>query len=173
MSGYRNQKTYRTDKNVCSTDNINDGLQISRRKLPHWTLKESTYFVTFRTIQGKLSIENQQLVLEHIINDNGKFYILIAAVVMPDHVHLLLIPMGKYQLSRIMKGIKGKTARQLNLKRGTSGSIWLEESFDRIIRDQKELDEKLNYMLYNPVKKHLTENPWQYHGWYFNEKYGR
>lgn len=173
MSGNENQKTKRTDRNVCSTDYVTGQLQITRRKLPHWALKGSTYFVTFRTVQGELSKEEQKLVLEHIKRNEEKFYILIAVVVMPDHVHILFVPRGKYNLSRIMKGIKGVTARQINLKRGTSGSVWLDESFDRIIRDQKELDEKLNYMLYNPLKKNLVDDPCKYHGWYFNDKYGK
>jgi len=179
MSDSKNQRINRTDKNVCSTNDLNEGLQITRRKLPHWTLKGSTYFVTFRTAKRQagmpilLSDEEQKLVLEHVINHNERFYMLIATVVMPDHVHLLLVPEEKYRLSRIMKGIKGVTARHINLKRGTSDSIWFEESFDRIIRDQKELDEKLNYMLNNPVKKNLVDDPWQYHGWYFNDRYGR
>jgi len=139
--------------------------------LPHWTLKGATYFVTFRTAQEKLSIEEQKFVLEHIIKGNERFYNLIAATVMPDHIHLLLTPREGYSLSRIMKGIKGTTARQLNLKRKTSGSIWRDESFDRIIRDQNELDEKLNYMLNNPVKRCLIEDPWEYHGWYFIESF--
>jgi len=177
MSGRNAKKIGKTDKNVCSTDNINERLQITRRKLPHWTLKGSTYFVTFRTVLRQagmpvlLSVEEQKLVLKQILNGNGKFYTLIAVVVMPEHVHMLLIPIEGYELSRIMKGIKGTTARKLNLKRGTIGSIWEDEAFDRIIRDQYELDEKLNYMLYNPVKRHLVKNPWEYYGWYFNEAY--
>ena len=150
--------------------------EITRRHLPHWTLKGAIYFVTFRTdsktdknVCPTLSVEEQKLVLKHIINGNEKFYTLISAIVMPDHIHMLLTPMGGYSLSRIMKGIKGVSARRLNLKRGTSGSIWQEESFDRIIRNQNELDEKLSYMLNNPAKRGLTESPWDYHGWYFND----
>ncbi len=160
--------------------NDNEELKITRRHLPHWTLKGATYFVTFRTVRGELSVEEQKLVLEHIIEGNEKFYTLIAAVVMPDHAHLLLTPKEEYSLSRIMKGIKGASARQVNLrrkdtnvrstKRGTSGSIWQDESFDRIVRDQNELNEKLSYMLNNPVKRGLTESPWDYQGWYFNDK---
>ena len=52
--------------------------------------------------------------------------------------------------------------------RKATGSIWQKESFDRIIRNQKELLEKVNYMLNNPVKKGLTVDSWEYHGWYFN-----
>jgi len=175
----------RTDRNVCST-----GLKIKRRKLPHWTLQGATHFITFRTHQVfpqtgvpvLLSIDEQKLVLEHIKEGDGKFYKLIAVVVMPDYVHLLLTPMEGYSLSRIMKGIKGVSARQINLRRRptdrngrtdknvcSTGSIWKDESFDRIIRNQKEFDEKLNYMFYNPMKKGLTKDPWSYYGWYFNE----
>jgi len=185
LSDPKNLPDNGTDKNVCPTDGTdtktdNEELKITRRHLPHWTLKGATYFVTFRTVRGELSVEEQKLVLEHIIEGNEKFYTLIAAVVMPDHAHLLLTPREEYSLSRIMKGIKGASARQVNLrrtdtnvhsaKRGTSGSIWQDESFDRIIRDQSELNEKLSYMLNNPVKRGLTESPWDYHGWYFNDK---
>lgn len=157
-----------------ANDNTRGELEITRRHLPHWTLNGAMYFVTFRIRTDKnicptLSVEEQELVLKHVINGNEKFYTLIAAIVMPDHVHLLLTPTGGYTISRIMKGIKGTSARELNLKRGTSGSIWQDESFDRIIRDQNELDEKLNYMMNNPAKRGLTDNPWYYHGWYFND----
>ncbi len=72
-----------------------------------------------------------------------------------------------------MKGIKGKTARLLNQGRRSKGSVWQAESFDRIVRDQAELDEKLEYMLNNPVKAGLTADPWNYAGWYFREKGGQ
>ena len=90
---------------------------------------------------------------------------------MPDHVHILLIPKENYTLSRIMKGIKGVSARKLNVKNKTFGSIWQNEYYDRIIRSEKDLLEKLNYMFYNPVKKKLVSNPLNYYGWYLNEDF--
>lgn len=74
-----------------------------------------------------------------------------------------------------MKGIKGASARKINKLRNRIGSIWQNESYDRIIRDEKELNEKLNYMFLNPQKKRLTDDPltddpWNYHGWFLNEK---
>jgi len=71
-----------------------------------------------------------------------------------------------------MKGLKGATARRLNQSRGTKGTVWQEESFDRIVRDQQELDEKLNYMFMNPVKAGLTSDPISYPGWYFRGQTG-
>src|SRR6516165_6217499 len=82
-------------------------VKIRRRNLPHWTLNGSTYFVTFRMMRGNLSEEERRLVLGHLVSGNSKFYQLAAAVVMPDHVHLLLRPLPEYELPRIMKGLKG------------------------------------------------------------------
>lgn len=146
-------------------------LEIYRRHLPHWRMKGALYFVTFRAISGELSFEEQILVMEHIKNGDDKYYKLMATMVMPDHVHILLSPIGNISLSRIMKGIKGVSAKKLNIKRGESGSIWQNEFFDRIIRDENELYEKINYMLFNPVTKKLTENPWDYHGWYLKKRF--
>jgi len=149
-----------------------DNAYITRRHLPHWVIKEATYFVTFRIKRGQnLTVEEQQNVLEHIKSGGGIYYLLCAAVIMPDHVHVILTPMEKFSLQEIMKGIKGVTARKINLNQRSRGSVWQDESFDRIVRDSKELDEKVNYMFNNPLKKGLTEDPWSYHGWYYNEKF--
>jgi len=36
---------------------------------------------------------------------------------------------------------------------GRKGSIWLQEGFDRIIRDENELMEKCEYVLTNPIRR--------------------
>jgi REP element-mobilizing transposase RayT len=143
-------------------------LAITRRRLPHWTLDGSIYFVTFRLMAGQLSSAEVRLVREHMCGGNGQFYRLAAAVVMPDHAHLLLEPMEGFTLSRIMKGIKGGSSKRLNDQRGTRGSLWQDESWDRIVRHEAEFHEKLNYMLNNPVKASLCEDGWEYAGWYYN-----
>ena len=62
---------------------------------------------------------------------------------MPDHAHLILRPDRGYDLSRIMKGTKGATARRVNEARGKFDYLWQDESWDRILRNQDELDEKM------------------------------
>ncbi len=148
---------------------IEHKLQIYSRHLPHWRLTGKLYFITFRIVHGELSCEEQKLVLEHIKQGNNNFYTLYVVMVMPDHVHLMIMPKENYSISRIMKGIKGVSARKINMNRKSSGSIWQNEFYDRIIRNYDELYEKLNYILLNPVKCKLTENPLNYHGWYFND----
>ncbi|MCI0402773.1 MAG: transposase [Acidobacteria bacterium] len=145
-------------------------IQIKRRHLPHWTLPGVTYYVTFRLHSRPLVTQEILLVRQHIRSSHNRYYHLYATQVMPDHVHLLLRPYEDYSLSRILKGIKGVTARKLNLRRGRNGSLWQDESFDRIIRNRKEFWQKLDYMFRNPVTAGLTEEPLAYPGWYLNEE---
>ncbi len=87
---------------------------------------------------------------------------------MPDHVHLLLKPLATFDLVRVMMGIKGASARLLNKHRKTTGRVWQQESWDRIIRDVAEFDEKLQYMYDNPVKAGLVVDGSTYEGWFIN-----
>jgi len=144
-----------------------EDIKVKRRNLPHWTDAGATYFVSFHTKEGELSLEEIEMVLEHLESGHQRFYALIAAVVMPNHVHLLIQPFPGVELSRVMKGIKGVSARKINQARGIRGSLWQDESFDRIVRDQEELEEKLQYILNNPIKEGLAEDAFDYPGLYF------
>jgi REP element-mobilizing transposase RayT len=117
---------------------------------------------------GELTREERRIVLEHIKKGDGLFYDLVAATVMPDHVHLILKPCNGFTPSRILKGIKGVSARLLNQHRNAKGCIWQAESWDRILRDTREFDEKLQYMYENPVKAGLVADADAYDGWYFD-----
>src|SRR5437016_5477497 len=84
-----------------------------RRKLPHYQKPVRTIFVTFCKLGRKpFSAAARCVILEHCLHDHGKRFQLHTAVVMPDHVHLLLTPMQDEQgwphaLPAILKLIKG------------------------------------------------------------------
>jgi putative transposase len=61
-----------------------------------------------------------------------------------------------------MKGIKGVSGRLINQRRGGQGQVWQDESYDRIVRDWKEFQEKLVYILENPVRAGLARAPEEY-----------
>ena len=86
---------------------------------------------------------------------------------MPDHIHLMLKPVvsesnAEFSLSKGLQGIKGFSAREINKTRGTKGTLWQDESFDRIVRDYDECLEKWNYLRNNPVKTGLCQVPEEY-----------
>ena len=141
---------------------------ISKRHLPHWDIEESVYFVTFDTGTREFTENEIELVLTHIVNGNGKYYLLFAAVVMPDHVHVLFKTIKNYSLSRILKGIKGASARKINQLNDTKSHIWQPEYFDRTIRNEADFNEKLKYILNNPLKKGIIDNPYNYKGLFVN-----
>jgi len=150
----------------CPPDQNVQELQITRRFLPHWRIAGSTYFLTFRVAAGTLTQPERKLVLDHIRSGAGRFYDLLGAVVMPDHAHAALAPKEGIEMARITKGIKGVSARLLNLARGSHGTVWQDESFDRILRDAEEVRQKLRYMVHNPVAAGLVAEPLQWDALY-------
>jgi REP element-mobilizing transposase RayT len=139
-----------------------------RRMLPHYQKAGRAVFLTFcKNNQISFTPEAKDAVLQHCSHDNGKRYELHAAVVMPDHVHLLLTPLRDekgwpYSLPTILKLIKGTSARSVNRLTGTSGPVWQEESFDHVLRSQESFKKKLEYLRQNPVRSGLVKRPEDY-----------
>jgi REP-associated tyrosine transposase len=96
------------------------------------------------------------------------FYELQAWVVMPNHVHVLILP--QVPLAQITKWIKGRTARDANLLLGRTGQpFWQHESYDHWVRDGREFHRIVAYIEENPVSAGLAAScedwPWSSAGW--------
>jgi REP element-mobilizing transposase RayT len=132
-------------------------------------------FVTFcRLVRTPFPDEARDQILSHCLHDNGLRYDLHAAVVMPDHVHLLLTPLRdeqgwSYALPGILKLIKGVSARSVNKLLRTSGPVWQEESFDHVLHNYESLQEKTEYIRRNPARKRLVERPEEYR-WFWPKR---
>ena len=86
-----------------------------------------------------------------------------AAVIMPTHVHLLLEPVVGHDLSRLLKGIKGASAREANKLTGTNGTFWLDESYDHVVRSEEQYQHFVRYIAENPLKARLRQDQfWHY-----------
>jgi len=112
------------------------------------------------------------LVQNAILHLDGKKYRLIAWVVMPNHVHILIVTLPGYSVSEIMHSLKSFTSHEANKVLGRTGSFWYKEYFDRYIRDGKHFRSVVRYIEENPVKARLCENPedWEYSSAYFKKK---
>ncbi len=60
-------------------------------------------------------------------------------------------------IDKLMKSIKGISAREANKILGKKGSFWQAESYDHIVRDEDELNRIVKYVNYNPVKAKLVD----------------
>jgi REP element-mobilizing transposase RayT len=146
--------------------------KVTRRNLPHWQNPNGVYFITWRCCKNQiLTSEERTITLEALKYWDGRKWTIYAAVVMPDHVHLLAQPLstpkgGFFDLAEIIHSIKSFTVHKVNKIRGVRGSLWQDERFDRIVRDDKELLEKWHYLRHNPTRDGLVSQaedyPWLY-----------
>ncbi|HET6383612.1 MAG TPA: transposase [Armatimonadota bacterium] len=113
------------------------------------------YFVTWRLGAGQppLAEGERALVMAAVRHFDGERYYLAACVIMDDHVHVLVQPAERLKLERITHSWKSYSANRLQLSFGRGGRIWQSESFDRIVRDHEEFDEKYRYIAKNPRKR--------------------
>lgn len=109
-------------------------------------------------------------------------FLLHGYVIMPQHLHLILttaedessatrldnnsdsIRVGEnsfsppINISKIMKLIKGKSARIINNLLGKSGQLWQHSFYEHGIRNEKDFIEKINYIHSNPVQANLVKD---------------
>jgi REP element-mobilizing transposase RayT len=131
-------------------------------------LDGSTYFVTWRLFVPLLPLkpEEKTLVVEAIKHFADERYDLLAFVVMDDHVHVIIVPLEEFSLQVIVHAWKSFTANRLQRIFERHGRIWQDEYLDRIIRNEADLLEKVNYILGNPVKRWpgIQDYPWVWCG---------
>jgi REP-associated tyrosine transposase len=145
-----------------------------RRSLPHYQKDDHSLFVTFRAwCKDALAPSVREIVLRHCLHDQGTKARVHAAVVMPDHVHLLLTPLRDADgdlcsLVEILQGIKGASAHSVNRALGRSGPVWQDESFDHVLRSEESLQQKLEYIRQNPVRSGLVKRP-EHYAWLWVE----
>jgi REP element-mobilizing transposase RayT len=149
----------------------------TRRNLPHWQKPGATYFLTWRVAGGReLASNDRTAALDAIRFWDGKRWFVHAAVILPDHAHALVRPLPLdrtdpcasefHNLSELTKSVKGYSSLAVNRRQGQRGTLWQDESFDRIVRDDREFEDTRTYIRDNPVTAGLVavaeEYPWLY-----------
>jgi putative transposase len=95
---------------------------------------------------------------------------------MPTHAHLALQPLPRtktleawcdyreyHQLEDILGSIKKYTSRKINKAHHRAGKLfWRSECFDRMARNEKDLDSLVDYIHGNPVRWGLALRPEDY-----------
>ena len=108
-----------------------------------------------------------------LVEDSLKFhhdkkYRLVAWVIMPNHVHFLVIPYEGVEISTIAHSIKSYTAHEINKLLGREGQFWQHEPFDRYIRNARHFVSVIRYIENNPVEAGLCETVGE---WPFSSAY--
>ena len=87
----------------------------------------------------------------------------LAWVIMPNHVHALFVLHEPWAIGEILHSWKGFTARQINILLQRTGTLWMRDYFDRLIRDRDHLINCVRYLRRNPIKARLR--PGEYLLW--------
>ena len=88
-------------------------------------------------------------------------YALHAFVVMPNHVHMLATP--AVALPKLMKSLKSVTARRANAMLALTGKpFWQDESYDHLVRHEREFEKIWAYIEENPVRAGLVREASEY-----------
>jgi REP element-mobilizing transposase RayT len=112
-----------------------------------------------------------RMVQDSLLRFDGIRYRLFAWVVMPNHVHSLITRFENCELKDILHSLKSYTAHEANKMLHRSGQFWIEEYFDRYIRNQGHFRKTVQYIENNPVKARLCEKPsdWPYSSAWFRK----
>ena len=156
------------------TDDLIREFTRSQRHLPHWEQPGAAYFITFTLkVRHTCDLTRDDLVpivIGALRYGNGQRYDLYQYTVMPDHVHAIIRPSqgdeGTHKLGRIVGPLKGWTANQINERLRRRGALWLDESYDHIIRGEEDYGNCATYIWINAFKEGLTDHPddWPWFG---------
>jgi REP element-mobilizing transposase RayT len=147
-----------------------------RRNLPHIQKDDRAHFITFNTHQKWiLPPAARDIVLSSCLFLDGKKIELHAAVIMPEHVHMIFSVLRSsdgenFTFAEILGPVKGIHCTRDQQGDEETGTVWQDESFDHVLRSEEKLDDKIEYLRQNPVRRGLVKRPEDYK-WLWGEKY--
>jgi hypothetical protein len=140
--------------------------RIWRGHLPHWRADDVRYYVTFKH-RRELDEAERSILQRQIVRPQGKRWDVMISCILPDRTELIFTVKNDFtgrpfELSDIVEGAKRKAGAQIIQKSGEKFPPFYNESFDRIIRDEIELEERWNEICEAPVRADLASTPEEY-----------
>jgi putative transposase len=134
-----------------------------------YVIKEQPFSITICTHDKRPILkEFRELIFRSITEDDLSHKSdLMAACVMPDHVHLLLAPIAENLMGLIGRW-KSYTTR-LMWGKGFKGLVWERSFYDHALRKDEDLIKVADYIVFNPVRRGLVQGwkdyPYSWHKW--------
>jgi len=118
------------------------------------------YFLTICSFKKEDFFRNDNLarmVIQTLFEmANGRGVHVHSYCLMPNHLHLLINPLGSNLLD-FVREFKGVTTR-LSWHYGISKRLWQSSFYDHVVRLGEKLPDVSEYILLNPVRKGICEN---------------
>lgn len=136
---------------------------IWRGRLPHWRADDVTYYVTFRH-RRELDEVERQLLLRELVRVHERKLELHIACVLPETTEMLFrVKEGlDLELADVVEGAKRRAGKAILKRTEERFPPFYTESYDRIVRDEIEYEERWSAILESPVKAELVDDPEHY-----------
>jgi REP element-mobilizing transposase RayT len=106
-----------------------------------------------------------RLLVLHLRDATEQGYVdTLAWVVMPDHLHWLMVP-GSESVNAAIRRVKSRSARAINQKLGAAGPVWQKGYHDHAVRRQQDMRALARYVIANPLRAGLVESIGDYPLW--------
>ena len=149
-------------------------------KLRHYDNFGTARFITFSCFRRQPNLINdfaKELFIAELYKARVKYKLgIIGYVIMPEHVHLVVVPPEDGELGPAIGEMKRQSALLIHdlLQRQASPllsrlsvvrngvpkfALWKRRCFDHNCRSEREVWEKVNYCHNNPVKRGLVRQP--------------
>ena len=126
------------------------------------------YFITIVTkdrekILSEINLENiiilteiGKLIEKSILFINQNENKVLEYIIMPNHIHLIIkLKNSEKSILKIVEDFKKFTTR--NIKKDYGKILWQRSYYDKVIRNENQYIELLNYIRENPIKWNLDE----------------
>lgn len=127
---------------------------ISPGSIYHVTVRGNNQQKIFKSVSARL----KYLAILRTLKERYKFK-LYAYVLMPNHVHLLIVPCEKGSISEIMHDLNLIYAKYFKRKHNYSGHLFQDRFYSTIIDSETYLWTVSRYIHLNPVKAGLCKKP--------------
>jgi putative transposase len=130
--------------------------------IPEWADRDAMFFITICALNRNENTfclpEIGQIILDSIRwRNEQKIWYCELAVLMPDHVHLVLNFPDETGMPKVIRDWKSWLAKKHAI-------LWQENYFDHRLRGDEQYGEKALYVLQNPVRAGFVKRPedWSY-----------
>ena len=156
-------------------------------RLRHFDNLGTTRFVTFSCFRHHPFVKEhfaREILIQGLEHLRVRRHVrIIRWVVMPDHVHLVLLPSVDVRLGPAIGQLKSWTSQQIlrssELRQPVlcrddgSPAVWERRCYDHNCHNEEVVRTKVEYCHNNPVRrglvKHASDWPWSSYNWYRGE----
>jgi len=133
------------------------------------SIPDQVYFITFVCDERKRIFTDWECALGavKILTEEGLWRNskLLCWVLMPDHWHGLVQLADEESLSKLVQRVKAVSAKNINIVRSSSDSVWLKCFFDRGLRAEEDIRSVAEYIIANPIRAGLVDDIGMYAFW--------